>query len=103
MKKYLIIAVCLLTLISCDESLHKANPGDTTLDQIETISQDTLYYKIIVDSDRINIYTADGELLYKNCISTYNNDLLNSSTGTFLAVLLLFLILGILLGIAMMN
>jgi len=98
MKKYLIIAVCLLTLVSCDVTLYKANPGDTTLSQVETLNQDSTCYKIIVDQDRINIYTADNKLLYKNCRSEYNNQLMYIPIGALILTVLIVFALGILLG-----
>ena len=98
MKKYLIIAVCLLTLVSCDETLYKANPGDTTLSQVETLNQDSTCYKIIVDRDKINIYTADNKLLYKNCRSEYNNQLMYIPVGVFILMVLIALTLGIFVG-----
>lgn len=101
MVKYLIIAVCLLTLISCDENLYKASPGDTTLSEVETISADTNYYKILVKDTRINIYSMDNKLVYKDCVSVYNNDIIPIPAGVvifmmiFITVLFFFLVAGI--------
>lgn len=100
MKKYLIIAVCLLTLVSCDNTLYKANSGDTTISQVETLNQDTVTYKIIVDvkSNKINIYTTDNQLVYKNCHSTYKNGLMTIPISIFLVILVLSFLIGLLIG-----
>ena len=92
MIKYLIIAVCLLTLISCDISLRKASPGDTTLNEIETISSDTNYYKILVQDNRINIYSIDNKLVYKDCVSVSGNDIIPLPVGVLIFIIIAIIV-----------
>lgn len=103
MLKYLIIAVCLLTLISCDENLYKASPGDTTLSEVETISADTNYYKILIQDEVINIYSMDNKLVYKDCVSVYNNDIIPIPAGAVILILIFIIVLLLFLMVSINN
>lgn len=102
MKKYITILILMITLISCDRTLHKANPKEDTLFNVEEISKDTVLYKILIineSTSKFNVYTKDNELLYKDCISTSSNDIMTIPVGSFVITVTLFMLIGIVITI----
>jgi hypothetical protein len=99
MKNLFIILICSILLVSCDTKLYEVSEPEkeTTISDIKLLESDSTNYKILVDGNRFNVYSSDNKIVYKDCRSSYNNNILAVPSGifTFMVVLILISVLYI--------
>ena len=103
MKKILIILLTVVTLSSCSDELVREPEPDkyTSIKAINQLSIDTTYYKIVVDekAKRFNLYNSEDRIVYRDCISLRNNQLIDIPIGVFIWLIIIFFFVGLLLGL----
>lgn len=97
------LLICSTLLLGCDDDLKKVSNYEkyTTIEDVNRLSSDSTYYKIIVNEDynSFDVYSKNNEMVYRNCFSINENNTIRFSAGILVLLIFLCFIGGFVLGI----